>query len=217
MMEFALDNAIVTLGRDDLRRQCGGIPQGDPISPAMTIGTCAWMEEDWMEGLATEDKQFFKARRYMDDILLFYAKTDRWDHEKFITDFESSTCYHPPLKLVDGKAGTFLETTFEWKGDRFSYKLKNDNEIGKEPMIWRYKDFRSHAPFEQKRALITMMMKKVHKMASDRRALTESAVQKLAEFGRLGYPRGLLRGVCNYMFATTRERGWMDARDQIVG
>ena len=24
---------------------------GDPISPAMTIGTCAWMEEGWMATL----------------------------------------------------------------------------------------------------------------------------------------------------------------------
>ena len=62
-----------------------------------------------------------------------------------------------------------------------------------------------------------MMMKKVHKMASDRKALKESAIQKLAEFARLGYPKGLLRGVCNYMFATTREGGWMDARDELIG
>ena len=60
-----------------------------------------------------------------------------------------------------------------------------------------------------------MMMKKVHKMASDRAALTDSAIQKLAEFERLNYPKGLLRGVCNVMFATTREGGWMDARDQM--
>ena len=79
-------------------------------------------------------------------MLMFYAKANEWDHERFIADFESSTCYHPPLSLVDGRAGTFLKTTFEWKGDRFSYKLKNDNEIGQEPTIWRYKDFRSHAP-----------------------------------------------------------------------
>ena len=84
-------------------------------------------------------------------------------------------------------------------------------------MIWRYKDFRSHAPFAQKRALITMMMSKVHKMASDKESLTTSALQKLAEFARLGYPPGLLRGVCNYMymFATTRVGAWIDARDQL--
>ena len=51
-------------------------------------------------------------------------------------------------------------------------------------------------------------------MASDRIGLTESAVQKLAEFARLRYPRGLvLRGVCNYMYVKTRAGAWMDARE----
>ena len=78
--------------------------------------------------------------------------------------------------------------------------------------MWRYQDFRSHGTFDQKRALITMMMKKVHKMASDGQALKESALQKLEEFRRLRYPSGLLRGVCNFMFATTRASGWIAAR-----
>ena len=60
-----------------------------------------------------------------------------------------------------------------------------------------------------------MMMKKVHKMASDRETLTFSAYAKLCEFQRLGYPPGLLKGVCNFMFATTREGGWCDARDML--
>ena len=159
----------------------------------------------------------FRAKRYMDDILMVYAKSEsKWNCTNFIEDFEKSECYHAPLKLEDGKPGTFLETTFRWTGDQFQYWLKNDNEVGMAPTIWRYKDWRSHAPFEQKRALITMMMKKVHKMASDREVLTRSAVQKLAEFKRLNYPKGLLRGVCNFMFATTREGGWMDARDTIL-
>ena len=87
--------------------------------------------------------------------------------------------------------------------------------MGEAPTVWRYKDFRSHAPFAQKRALLTMMMKKIHKMASDKWALRESARQKLAEFERLRYPRGLLKGVCNFMFATTREGAWMDVRDEL--
>ena len=78
-------------------------------------------------------------------------------------------------------------------------------------------DYRSHAPFKQKRALLTMMCKKVQKMASDKSVLVESAKQKLAEFVKLKYPRGLLRGVCNYMYATTREGGWMDVRDEMFG
>ena len=81
--------------------------------------------------------------------------------------------------------------------------------------MWRYKDFRSHAPFAQKRALITMMKKKVAKMASDKKELRESAIQKLEEFRRLRYPVGLLRGVCGFMGATTGDGTWIGVRNTI--
>ena len=32
-----------------IRHQVQGIPMGDPLSPGMTIMTCAWMEREWME------------------------------------------------------------------------------------------------------------------------------------------------------------------------
>ena len=85
--------------------------------------------------------------------------------------------------------------------------------------MWRYKDFRSHGPFAQKRALITMMMRKVHQAASGQQELYESALQKLAEFKRLGYPPGLLRGVCGYMAATTvadRQRRMDPGEERLV-
>lgn len=107
-----------------------------------------------MSELTPAVKRMFRARRYMDDILLLYAKSNSWDHERFLADFERSECYHRPLELEDGAQGTFLETTFEWKGDRWAYQIKNENRAGEEPKVWRYKDFRSHAPYAQKRALI---------------------------------------------------------------
>ena len=216
---FALDNAFISMpgvGKStQLWRQVEGIPMGDPTSPGMTIGALGVMEDEWMESLSASVKERFRAKRYMDDILLVYAKSDEWDHERFVADFTKSGCYHPPLELEDGAKGTFLETTFEWTGDRFRYWLKNDNRVGEEPKVWRYKDWRSHTPFAQKRALITQMMRKVHKMASDERALRQSAIQKLAEFRRLGYPLGLLRGVCNFMGATTSEGAWIGVRNAI--
>jgi hypothetical protein len=160
----------------------------------------------------------FMARRYMDDILLVYAKNDAWDHESFVSDFNRSEVYHPPLALEDGKQDTFLETTFEVTSTgRIAYWLKNDNEEGEEPVVWRYTDFRSHGPYPQKRALITMMMRKVHGMTSGKEELMRSAVQKLAEFRRLGYPRGLLRGVCSFMGATTGENAWVRVREHVDG
>ena len=111
-----------------------------------------------------------------------------------MSDFERSDCYHPPLKLEDGKEGTFLETTFKWENGRYRYWLKNDNEIGEEPKIWRYKEFRSHAPYAQKRALITMMMRKVHKMAIDREARQDGARRRNARSSRQAISRGATQG-----------------------
>jgi hypothetical protein len=216
VMEFSLDNAIIEApeGYGALLRQVRAM--GDPISPGMTIGTCAWMENEWMGSLSRADKEMFRAKRYMDDILMIYSKNPSWDHERFLKDFEKSECYQAPLELEEGKPGTFLETTFELQENgTFRHWLKNENEQGEAPKIWRYSEFRSHGKFEQKRALITGRMRAVHKMASDKEALRDSALQKLEEFRRLGFPPGLLRGVCNFMGATTGEGAWIGVRNAL--
>ena len=84
--EFSLHNAIVMLG-NRLLHQAKGIPMGDPISPGMTIGTCAWMEKQWMHGLPPHEKQRFCAARFMDDILMVYRMSRWWDHERFLAAF----------------------------------------------------------------------------------------------------------------------------------
>ena len=118
--DFSLHNAIVRVeGR--LLHQEFGIPMGDPISPGMTIGTCAWMEKEWMRTLASSDKQHFCAGRFMDDILMLYRKSPNWDYERFLADFARSECYHPPLELEDAKDDTFLETTFRVEGGRIRH------------------------------------------------------------------------------------------------
>jgi len=53
VLEFSLDQAILQMKDGRLVRQAKGIPIGDALSPAMTIGTCAWMEREWRESLPT--------------------------------------------------------------------------------------------------------------------------------------------------------------------
>ena len=89
----------------------------------------------------------------------------------------------------------------------FRYKLKNDNEGG-EIKVWRYHHFHSNAPFLQKRATL-------HAMASDEGMLRASALDKVAEFRRLGYPTGLLRKACSYLGATTGEGTWITVRQTL--
>ena len=192
-----------------LWRQAKGIPMGDPHSPGMTIGTCAWMEHEWLQTLDAQTKRLFCARRYMDDVIMVLAKAPRFDWRKFLGDFERSTCYMEPLRLEDGKDATFLETELQLIGGReFRYWLKNENACGR-TTVWRYQHFRSHAPYKQKRALVTASLKRVHKMASDTDALRTSAMDKIREFTDLHYPYYLIKNACAHLAATTGERTWL--------
>lgn len=164
-----------------------------------------------MQTLAEEDKQFFCAKRFMDDILLVYADNPRWDADRFVNDMQSSVCYQEPLALERGHDGTFLETRFTIENNAFRYKLKNDNEGGA-VKVWRYQHFHANAPFMQKRATLTACLKKVHHMCSDVENLRTSALDKVAEFRRLRYPLGLLRKACSYLGATTGVGEWITIR-----
>ena len=181
----------------------------------MTIGALAYMEDRWMkQAVEPKEKRHFKACRYMDDILMFYAKNEKiWDHKLFLDMFGS--CYDDPLKLEHGGDDTFLETTFELcNNGQVRFWLKNQN-AGGERKIWRYQDYRSYASVEQKRATLVACLKKVQKMASDSWAVEKSAWDKIREFAELRYPSRMLRSICNYLGASTRERAWFKVRDAI--
>ena len=89
MLDFSLDQAIFRLPNGKLIRQMLGIPMGDALSPGMTIGTCGWMEREWMASLDDATKRNFMARRYMDDILLLMRKGG-WDSQRFYEDLKTS-------------------------------------------------------------------------------------------------------------------------------
>jgi hypothetical protein len=182
---------------------------GNPLSPGVTIATCAWMEHEWMNTINKDTKKNFMIKRYMDDIFLAYAKNDMWDYERFVADFTRSECYQEPLSLEDGGSGVFLETEFQLKDNKFTYRLKNENDKHR-GKIWRYRDFKSHATFAQKRAVLTASLQKVHKMASDPDEMCESAIGKLMEFRSQRYPYGVLEAACVYMGASTGLRKWLD-------
>ena len=213
IMEFALDNTYIKDKNGNIFKQEVGIPMGDPHSPGMAIITCAWMEKEWMRGVAPEVKRFFKIKRFMDDILCFYVRNDRWDYQKFIEDLCRSEVYVKPLTLEDGKAGTFLETSFHIRNNTVEHWLKNDND--KETKIWRYNHFHSHGTFVQKRAILTACLRKVQKMASNRELLISSGRTKLREFQNLAYPNPILKGVCTFLAATTGNDAWIAVRNTI--
>ena len=70
-MNFALDNTIIKHMDGSLYKQVRGIPMGDPHSPGMAIGACAFMERKWLQTLPPEFKKSMLAKRYMD--LMIYS------------------------------------------------------------------------------------------------------------------------------------------------
>ena len=123
----------------------------------------------------TAEKTFFRAARFMDDILLVYAAHAGWNHCGLVDQLTASECYSPPLTLVDAKEDTFLETTFAVQNNKFRHWLKNDNTAERPHTIWRYQHFASATPFQQKRAVIMACMQKVQRMASDKEAIYMTA------------------------------------------
>ena len=186
---------------------------GDPHSPGMAIVTCAWMEKEWMQSLDPRIKKFFRIKRFMDDILCFYAENEQWDHQTFVEDLCKSEVYVKPLKLEDGKEGTYLETSFRVQHNQIDHWLKNENENGIK--VWRYNHFHSHGSMVQKRATLTACLRKVESMASNTELLKQSAMAKIREFQRLAYPNSILKGVCTFLAATTGNDAWITVRSMI--
>ena len=215
IMEFALDNTILCDFDGQLWRQAKGIPMGDPHSPGMTIGTCAWMEHEWLQTVHADCRKNFLARRYMDDLIAFYAQRPDWDDARFLGDIRGH-CYLPPLRLEAGTEGTFLETSFAiTETNKVRHWLKNVNSNDEPQKVWRYSHYDSHGEFSQKRAVLMSCLQKVQKMASDGAALRMSANEKLAEFHNLGYPRKMLWTACTTMGVTTRNTIWFRVREQL--
>ncbi len=168
----------------------------------MTILTTRWMEQEWLNTVPIEMDGFFKAARYMDDIIIGLSTSDQWDKDKFLADFKAS-CYWDPLRLeAPPHQDAFLETRFQIIDGKIQTRLKNDNEVGTN--IWRYHHFESQMDYRIKRATVMATLRKVDLHASSPSQLYGSALSKISEFLRKGYPAGTLRYMCAILAKETK-------------
>ena len=174
------------------------------------------MEHEWNQSLCPRTKGNFRAKRYMDDVLLFYVENATFDATRFLTDFRRSECYMPPLSLEPATAGTFLETSFEIDDyNQIQHWVKNVNVQGQPATVWRYAHYGSFGRFATQKAVLLACLKKVHAMASNDKVLISSAVQKIAEFKRLQYPYKLMWSMCTTMGVHTRTAAWIEGRNTL--
>ena len=214
VVEFDLENCFVLTTDGRLLKQTGGVPMGSALSPALAVGTLAWMEQEWMASLEPDAKTRFRMGRYMDDVLTVVAHSDEWRADELVRDFESSTCYMPPLKLDRADSTYFLETRIELTSDgHFRHRLKNVNE-GKEtrPAVWRYHRWDSASQESMKEGVLIGCLQKVMTMASDTTSFQISLQAKMREFNALGYPYETLRRAIERMYARGYDSRWLHAR-----
>ena len=213
IIDFSLDFAFVRMPSGQLLQQMQGVPMGDPTSPGMTVGTCAWMEKEWIKSIDPTDRKRFAARRFMDDIMIIYREDPDWDHHRFISDFRRSECYQQPLTLTDGREGVFLENKFWVKKNKIDFTIKNDNE--EKNTIWRYHHFYDNTTYEQKRATLVACLRKVQHLSSDPVLMGDAALAKIAEFRRLRYPVSVLCKICSFLGASSGEATWIAVRNAL--
>ena len=208
VLEFSTHNAFIKWTDGSYRRQTDGIPMGSALSPGMAIGTCSWMERKWIAknlGLAGK----FIAARYMDDVLTISKKKEGQIVREIMAD---PGIYDPPLVLEGGEKGIFLETEFTVTPDnRIDFKLENAN--AQEQKVWRYHHYNSGQTYTIKRATMLATLQKVHRMASDDIQLRNSAMDKLNEFKKLGYPLGIRKYMCAIMARDTSNVSWRAVRN----
>ena len=191
----------------ELLKQCKGIPMGGPLSPGATIVTCAWMEQEFLHSLHKEDRSYFTAKRYMDDVIMVCKDGGCWDHSHFLHEL-TTNCYMPPLNLEPSAEGVFLETEFEICNNQIVHRLKNDNKDARHPKVWRYQHFNSYAPYARKRAAITNALNKVSFHASDEAQIIGSGITKMREFIQAGYPYTVLKYCANTVANKDNMRAW---------
>ena len=92
--------------------------------------------------------------------------------------------------------------------------MKNDNKIGETKVI-RYANIECYSTFEQKKQVLNNCLRKVHEMANNDMRLKQSAMQKLAEFQKKGYPRRMLWTACTTIAVKTRNTTWFKVRKTI--
>ena len=171
------------------------------------------MEQEWLNTIPTEMDGFFKAARYMDDILIGVSNSDKWDKDAFLADFQTN-CYWNPLRLeAPPNQDTFLETRFQIINGKIQTRLKNDNTVGSQ--VWRYHHFESQIDYRIKRATVMATLRKVDWHASSPSQLFASGIAKISEFLRKGYPAGILRYMCCILAKETKKSVWFRIRAHI--
>ena len=182
--------------------QITGIPQGDNLSPAMAIGTCAYFEREWIAKLPDGVRQKLVIQRYMDDVLGAHSKFDAGAQDA-MTDLVSGGCYPAPLTLTNDDDAHFLETVIIPTIGNIEFKHWNKNLGGKQE-YYKGKHYHSIGQMTHKIGAIQGTFIRIDRNCSNANVFNEAIQEKVTELLGLGYPKKLLQNILYNMHT----KGW---------
>ena len=210
-VRFSLDNAFFTLG-DKVIQQVHGIPMGDPLSPAICIATCAYVEMTWFDSLPAEVKPHARFTRYLDDIYMVANKTGIPNYEDFIQDFISK-CYPACLELEETPNDKYLECKTDVQGNRINVQHWNKNhthimETGRQH-YFKQQHFHSYTTDHCKRGALIGTWTRMNENTNTKDGLRLAINQKSLELDILQYPHRYVKKTLRYMHDKTQNEVWL--------
>ena len=158
---------------------------GDPLSPAICIGTCAYMEMEWFDNLPPKIKTCTRFTRYLDDIYMIADKNKIENFDNFLIDFTKG-CYPSCLELKETKNDEYLECKTIIDGNSIKMKHWNKNlthlrSCGKQ-YYFKHQKFHSYTMDHNKRGAMIGTWTRMADNSNDDTLLREAVQEKIMEF-----------------------------------
>ena len=214
IVSFSLENAFFILG-DKIIQQVHGIPMGDPMSPALCIGSCAYLEMKWFESLPANIQPHVKFTRYLDDIFMIanigqngIPESDFLALKKEFTE----NCYPPCLELEETPHDEYLECKVQTEGNVITTRHWNKNlthmiATGKQH-YYKHQHFGSHTTNHSKRGALIGTWTRMSDNTNTTEGLHMAICEKMFELNELKYPKKYVLKTLKYMHNKTKEEIW---------
>ena len=211
IVRFSLDNAFFTLG-DKIIQQVHGIPMGDPMSPAMCIGTCAYIEMQWFDSLPADVKPHIRFTRYLDDIFMVANRSNIQNYDELVDSFVKR-CYPSCLELEETNSNEYLECKVVVNGSKLNIYHWNKNHIHMQSNAQQYyykgQHMQSYTTDQSRRGALIGTWTRVQDNSNNSTLMSTAILQKCDELRTLSYTTRYIKNTLRYMHKKTKSNHWL--------
>ena len=205
ILAFAIDNAF-TRFRGNIIKQVKGIPQGDSLSPAIAVGTCAFFEKKWFDNKSIEEQKAFSAYRYIDDVLGIIDKG--YEHWEALASDYKNNCYPKELELTEDDNSHFLECEIIPNKGRIESKHWNKNAGLSKQIYYKGKHANSIGSIDSKIGAIMGTFLRIKRNCTTNDLFKIALNEKIQELRMIGYSGTTLKNIKYCLLTRHSDPSW---------